>query len=260
MPTTSSGSTKQTVATPRSSASALSSSSPSGHDPGVDVARERSEQVTREGEPAVLPIHPSGAGEIRVGTASWTDPTMTVPGVFYPTGTDTAEERLGFYAGCFPVVEVDATYYALPSARTAELWVDRTPPDFTFDIKAHALMTGQPTETKRLPKVLREELPEDVRTKPRIYGKQLPAACSTSSGACFARGCSHFGRAGSWAPYSCSTPAGSSRLPRTVPRSWRHATASRASRWPSSSAMPPGSTRRTSTGHCVSCRTITCRS
>ena len=175
MPTTSSGSTKQTVATPRSSVSALSSSSPSGHDPGVDVARERSEQVTREGEPAVLPIHPSGAGEIRVGTASWTDPTMTVPGVFYPTGTDTAEERLGFYAGCFPVVEVDATYYALPSARTAELWVDRTPPDFTFDIKAHALMTGQPTETKRLPKVLREELPEDVRTKPRIYGKQLPA-------------------------------------------------------------------------------------
>ena len=39
-----------------------------------------------------------------------------------------------------------------PSRRTAELWVERTPPDFTFDIKAHALMTGQPTETKRLPK------------------------------------------------------------------------------------------------------------
>ena len=47
-------------------------------------------------------------------------------------------------------------YYALPSRRTAELWVERTPPDFTFDIKAHALMTGQPTETKRLPKDLRD--------------------------------------------------------------------------------------------------------
>src|SRR5438034_1079948 len=174
MPTTSSGSTKQTVATPRSSASALSSSSPSGHDPGVDVARERSEQVTREGEPAVLPIHPSGAGEIRVGTASWTDPTMTVPGVFYPTGTDTAEERLGFYAGRFPVVEVDATYYSLPALRTAELWVDRTPPDFTFNIKAHALMTGQPTETRRLPKSIREDLPEALKTKPRLYAKDLP--------------------------------------------------------------------------------------
>src|SRR5437667_10608623 len=180
MPTTSSGSTKQTVATPRSSASALSSSSPSGHDPGVDVARERSEQVTREGEPAVLPIHPSGAGEIRVGTASWTDPTMTVPGVFYPTGTDTAEERLGFYAGCFPVVEVDATYYALPSARTAELWVDRTPPDFTFDIKAHALMTGQPTETKPLPKDIRTELPAELAEKARIYAKDLPEELKAS--------------------------------------------------------------------------------
>src|SRR5947199_3100560 len=78
------------------------------HDPGVDVARERSERVARDGEPAVLPIQLPGAGEIRVGTASWTDPTMIVPGVFYPVGTDTAEERLGYYAGRFPVVEVDA--------------------------------------------------------------------------------------------------------------------------------------------------------
>src|SRR2546430_10747600 len=69
------------------------------HDPGVDVARERSERVARDGEPAVLPIQLPGAGEIRVGTASWTDPTMIVPGVFYPVGTDTAEERLGYYAG-----------------------------------------------------------------------------------------------------------------------------------------------------------------
>src|SRR5439155_19861956 len=111
----------------------------SAHDPGVEVARARSDLVASAGEPAALPLHPPGAGEIRVGTASWTDPTMTVPGVFYPPGTDTAEERLGYYAGRFPVVEVDATYYALPAPRTAELWVDRTPPDFSFDIKAHAL-------------------------------------------------------------------------------------------------------------------------
>src|SRR5437667_5907271 len=188
MPTTSSGSTKQTVATPRSSASALSSSSPSGHDPGVDVARERSEQVTREGEPAVLPLHPPGAGGIRVGTASWTDPTMTVPGVFYPPGTDTAEERLGYYAGRFPVVEVDATYYALPAPRTSELWVDRTPPDFTFDIKAHALMTGQPTETKRLPKVVRKELPAPLAEKTRIYAKDLPTELIDAVWAMFREG------------------------------------------------------------------------
>ena len=82
--------------------------------------------------------------------------------MFYPDAADTAEERLGYYASRFPIVEVDATYYALPARRTAELWVERTPPDFTFDIKAHALMTGQPTEIKRLPKDLREALPAEL--------------------------------------------------------------------------------------------------
>jgi uncharacterized protein YecE (DUF72 family) len=99
---------------------------------------------------------------------------MTARGVFYPDQADSAEERLGYYASRFPIVEVDATYYALPSRRTAELWVERTPPDFTFDIKAHALMTGQPTETKRLPKDLRAALPAELAEKPRIYAKDLP--------------------------------------------------------------------------------------
>ena len=111
---------------------------------------------------------------IRVGTASWTDPTMTATGVFYPTNATTAEERLQHYAATFPLVEVDATYYALPAESTAKLWVERTPPDFVFDIKAHALMTGQGTETKRLPKALRQELPEPIAAKSRVYAKDLP--------------------------------------------------------------------------------------
>jgi uncharacterized protein YecE (DUF72 family) len=99
---------------------------------------------------------------------------MTAAGVFYPSSADTAEERLGYYASRFPVVEVDATYYALPTRRLSELWVERTPPDFVFDIKAHALLTGQPTETKRLPKAIREALPPTVADKPRVYAKDLP--------------------------------------------------------------------------------------
>jgi uncharacterized protein YecE (DUF72 family) len=121
------------------------------HDPGVEVARRRAEAA---GDVARLPIG-VGKGQARFGTASWTDPTMTVPGVFYPKGVSTAEERLRFYASQFPVVEVDATYYVLPNKRTAESWVERTPDDFVFDIKAHALMTGQPTEVARLPKAIR---------------------------------------------------------------------------------------------------------
>ena len=142
------------------------------HDPGVESAAKRAATVMEAGsEPIVL----SDGATVRIGTASWTDPTMTAPGVFYPREADTAEERLQYYASQFPLVEVDATYYALPSARTSQLWRDRTPPDFTFDVKAHALMTGQPTETKRLPKAIREELPADLKAKSRIYARDLPA-------------------------------------------------------------------------------------
>jgi uncharacterized protein YecE (DUF72 family) len=140
------------------------------HDPGVEVARRHADE---SGEAGKLPIK-IGTGKVRVGTASWTDPTMTAPGVFYPKGADSAEERLRYYADQFPMVEVDATYYALPYKRMAEAWVERTPKDFVFDIKAHALMTGQPTEVARLPKAIREELPAELKEKKRIYRKDLP--------------------------------------------------------------------------------------
>jgi uncharacterized protein YecE (DUF72 family) len=141
------------------------------HDPGPDESGARAERIA---DAATEPLKTAGDHEILIGTASWTDPTMTVPGVFYPRGADSAEERLQFYAGQFPLVEVDSTYYALPVRRTAELWAERTPPDFTFDVKAHAVMTGQPTETMRLPKDIRAELPPELAEKARVYGKDLP--------------------------------------------------------------------------------------
>lgn len=140
------------------------------HDPGAELAGKRAEGV---GDVARKPIK-VGKGEARFGTASWTDPTMIVPGVFYPTGLGTAEDRLRFYASQFSIVEVDATYYALPYKRMAETWVERTPKDFVFDIKAHALMTGQPTEVTRLPKAIKDALPEGLKKKNRIYRKDMP--------------------------------------------------------------------------------------
>lgn len=140
------------------------------HDPGIGPARERGDEA---GDAAHSPVR-IGKGEVRFGTASWTDPTMTASGVFYPDDAKTAEERLRYYASQFPVVEVDSTYYALPPKRTAESWVERTPKNFVFDVKAHALMTGQPTETSRLPKAIKQELPGELTEKRRIYRKDLP--------------------------------------------------------------------------------------
>jgi uncharacterized protein YecE (DUF72 family) len=157
------------------------------HDPGPDAARARLEAESAE-DAATEPLELAGGHRVRVGTASWTDPTMTAAGVFYPSEADTAEERLAYYASRFPVVEVDATYYALPSRRLSELWVERTPPDFVFDIKAHALLTGQPTETKRLPKALREALPATLADKPRLYAKDLPGELLAEVWRLFAEG------------------------------------------------------------------------
>ena len=141
------------------------------HDPGAPAAGARAGALTPgPPHPIVLP----GGGTVSIGTAGWTDPTLIAPGVFYPPHATSAEDRLRYYAERFPLVEVDSSYYALPSRRSAELWAGRTPDDFTFNLKANALMTGQPSEVSRLPKALREALPEPLRQKQRLYGKDLP--------------------------------------------------------------------------------------
>ncbi|MFH8404313.1 DUF72 domain-containing protein [Streptomyces sp. NPDC018019] len=93
-------------------------------------------------------------GEFLVGTCSWTDRALVGSG-WYPAGRRDAEGRLRHYAGRFPVVEVDATYYALPSERNSRLWAERTPDGFRFDVKAFSLLTGHPTRPAALPDDLR---------------------------------------------------------------------------------------------------------
>ena len=88
-------------------------------------------------------------GAILIGTASWTDKSLLSSG-WYPKGVDSAEERLKFYATHFPLVEVDSTYYFPPSEKNSELWVERTPSDFTFNIKAFSLLTQHPTKPEAL--------------------------------------------------------------------------------------------------------------
>ena len=146
------------------------------HDPGFADAGERAEAALANTPAEIVgePLRRGETREIRIGTASWTDPTMVRANVFYPRGKSSAEERLKFYASQFSVVEVDATYYSLPERSTAHLWAERTPANFAFHVKAHALMTGQPTEVARLPIGLVELLPANVARKKKIYAKDLP--------------------------------------------------------------------------------------
>lgn len=97
---------------------------------------------------------------IRTGIAGWIDKSLIESGKFYPAGCTSAEERLHFYSSQFPLVEVDSTYYGMPNKRNAELWVERTPADFKFDVKSFSLFTQHPTKPKALPKEIREGLPK----------------------------------------------------------------------------------------------------
>jgi uncharacterized protein YecE (DUF72 family) len=114
-------------------------------------------------------------GKVLVGISSWTEPTLVKAGTFYPKEAKSAEERLRFYASQFPVVEVDSTYYSPPSERNSVLWIERTPRDFTFDIKAYSLLTQHPTRVDSLIKDIREALPPELGEKPTVYAERLPA-------------------------------------------------------------------------------------
>jgi uncharacterized protein YecE (DUF72 family) len=69
---------------------------------------------------------------IRIGTQGWNYDAWVGP--FYPSGTRAAD-FLALYARAFDTVEVDSTFYAVPSAKTVRGWADRTPARFTFALK-----------------------------------------------------------------------------------------------------------------------------
>lgn len=110
---------------------------------------------------------------ILVGTTSWTEKTLVESGRFYPPDVHSADARLRYYATRFPVVEVDSSYYGLPSERNASLWVERTPDGFVLDVKAFRLFTQHQTPPEALPRDIRDGL--SATQKKNLYYKDLPS-------------------------------------------------------------------------------------
>ena len=110
---------------------------------------------------------------IHVGSCSWTEKSLIKSREFYPQGVSTAEARLRYYAGMFDVVEVDSSYYAIPAERTILQWVERTPHDFIFHIKAYTLLTGHSAELGSVPPGVRDLLPAEVLRRNRITVKEI---------------------------------------------------------------------------------------
>lgn len=128
----------------------------------------------RYGEAVALASRLSGlaaSSRIAFGTAGWTDKTLIASRAFYPKRTSTPKERLAFYSSVFPLVEVDATYYALIAPEVADAWIAATAPGFLFDVKAHPILTGHPIDVARLPRDLSLALGRDPPA--RVYPHSL---------------------------------------------------------------------------------------
>src|SRR4051794_8975122 len=95
------------------------------------------------------------ATDVRIGTASWTDPGFVQD--WYP-GKLPANERLHWYSERFNYVEVNSTFYAIPAAHIVERWCRETPHDFLFDIKLPKLLSRHSMDAKFLPPDLRPAL------------------------------------------------------------------------------------------------------
>jgi uncharacterized protein YecE (DUF72 family) len=91
-------------------------------------------------------------GQIVVGTSSWADPGFVEE--WYPPGLP-ARDRLPYYAERFEGVEVNSTFYAVPSPRTVARWAAVTPAGFGFDVKLHRALSRHAAGESSLPKDMR---------------------------------------------------------------------------------------------------------
>lgn len=78
------------------------------------------------------------AGTIRVGTSGWHYRHWL--GTWYPEGTKAAEQ-FAYYRERFDTVEINNSFYRLPSPETFAAWRKAAPPGFLYAVKASRYIT-----------------------------------------------------------------------------------------------------------------------
>jgi uncharacterized protein YecE (DUF72 family) len=110
--------------------------------------------------------------ELFIGTSGWVYPHWR--GAFYPNGL--AQTRwLDFYSQNFKTVEVNNSFYRLPSRATFESWYEQTPDGFVFSVKGNRFITHM-RKLKSVEEPLRRffEAVEGLRDKAKVILWQLP--------------------------------------------------------------------------------------
>jgi uncharacterized protein YecE (DUF72 family) len=114
--------------------------------------------------PPDAPLMQTEHGVVRIGTQGWNYAAWLGP--FYPAATRQSA-FLSVYARAFDTVEVDATFYSVPSASTVRGWAERVPPGFTFALK----MPQEVTHVHRLRDA--RELADEFFDRVRLLGSKL---------------------------------------------------------------------------------------
>ena len=81
------------------------------------------------------------ASPLYLGTSQdWT--VVGFETAFYPPHTKESD-YLPYYATRFNSVEIDSTFYRIPSAKTVQQWRQRTPEGFVFAVKLPQIITHE---------------------------------------------------------------------------------------------------------------------
>lgn len=75
---------------------------------------------------------------IRIGTSGWVYPHWR--GIFYPKELRQSD-WFAYYARQFDTVEINNSFYRLPSADTFDAWCAQVPPGFLYAVKASRYLT-----------------------------------------------------------------------------------------------------------------------
>lgn len=84
-------------------------------------------------------VHPLHA-QLYLGTSGWSYEDWK--GSFYPPGTP-SNQRLGFYGVQYRTVEINSTFYGVPSLKTVQSWRAQSPQGFVFSAKFPRAITHQ---------------------------------------------------------------------------------------------------------------------
>jgi uncharacterized protein YecE (DUF72 family) len=122
---------------------------------------------------------------IRIGTSGWSYPSGhgAWTGIVYPAKKDRPKtfDELRAYAEHFDTVEVNSTFYRIPTLEMTRSWVERTPRDFQFSVKLFQKLTHPRMFLDRLAKKPKGAAADTPETKSTLPHDQALAAAGVSS-------------------------------------------------------------------------------